>query len=50
MLVEVARELADAGAELFEGVEALDPEDLFLEGLQELLDDPVGFGLVDEGW
>jgi hypothetical protein len=35
-------------AELLEGVEALDPEDLFLERLQEFLDDAVGLGLVDE--
>jgi len=35
-------ERADAGAQLLEGVEALDPEDLFLERLQELLDDAVG--------
>src|SRR3954466_9427552 len=49
MLVVVARELTDAGAELLERVEAFDPEDLFLERLEELLDDAVGFGLVDEG-
>ena len=39
-------ELADAGAELLERVEALDLQDLFLEGLQELLDGAVGLGLV----
>src|SRR3954451_841892 len=49
MLVVVARELTDAGAELLERVEALDPQDLFLERLEELLDDAVGLGLVDEG-
>src|SRR3954447_16916814 len=38
VLVEVAGELADAGAELLEGVEALDPQHLFLERLDELLD------------
>jgi hypothetical protein len=40
--------LADAGAELLEGVESVDPEDLLLERLQEFRDDAVGFGLVDE--
>jgi len=30
MFVEVAGEAADAGAELFEAVEALDPQNLFL--------------------
>src|SRR5215210_8151886 len=48
-LVEVAGELADASAELVERVEALDPEDLFLEGLDELLDAAVGLGLVVVG-
>ena len=46
VLVEELGELAHAGAELFERVEALDPEDLCLERLQELLDDAVGLGLV----
>src|SRR5207244_2009548 len=32
-----------------EDVEALDPEHLLLEGLDELLDDAVGLGLVVEG-
>ena len=50
VLVVVAGELADAGAELLEGVEALDPQHLLLEGLDELLDDAVGLGLVVEGW
>ena len=49
VLVEVASEGADAGAELLEGVEAFDPEHLFLEGLDELLDAAVGLGLVVEG-
>jgi hypothetical protein len=48
VLVEVTRELPDAGAEPLEGVEPSDPEDLFLEGLRELLDYAVGFGLIDE--
>ena len=48
VLVEVAGELADAGAELLEGVEAFDPEHLLFERLDELLDDAVGFGLVGE--
>src|SRR3954468_7832950 len=48
VLLEELGELAHAGAELFERVEALHPEDLFLERLQELLDDAVGLGLVGE--
>ncbi len=48
VVVEVAGELADAGAELLEGVEVFDPEHLLFEGLDELLDDAVGFGLVGE--
>ncbi len=44
VLVVVARELADAGAELLERVEALDPQHLFFERLDELLDDAVGLG------
>src|SRR3954447_9361534 len=31
-------------------VEALDPQRLLLEGLDELLDDAVGLGLVVKGW
>src|SRR5215217_5813077 len=50
VLVVVGGELADAGAELLERVEALDPEDLFLERLDELLDAAVGLGLVVQGW
>ena len=46
VLVGVASELADALAELFEGVKALDPQHLFLERLDELLDAAVGLGLV----
>ena len=42
-------ELADGGAELLEGGEALEPEDLFLEGLDELLRATVGFWLVVVG-
>ena len=49
VLVVVRGEAADAGAELLEGVEALDPEHLFLEGLDELLDAAVGLGLVVVG-
>jgi hypothetical protein len=49
MLVVELGQGADAGAELLAGVEALDPEDLFFERVQELLDNGVGFGLVDEG-
>src|SRR4051794_28017981 len=46
--VVVAAELTDARAPLLEGVEALDPQHLFLERLDEFLDDAVGFGLVEE--
>jgi len=46
VLVVLASELPDAGAECLEGVEALDPEDLFFEGLDELLSAPIRFGLV----
>src|SRR3954468_7764092 len=49
VLVVVDRELADAGAQLLERVEALDPEHLFLERLDELLDGAVGLGLVVKG-
>ena len=42
-------ELAHAGAELLEGGEALEPEDLLLEGLDELLRAAVGLGLVVVG-
>ena len=49
MFVEVAGEVADAGAELLESAEAFDPQDLLLERLEEFLDDAVGFGLVGEG-
>jgi hypothetical protein len=48
VLVVVAGELADAGAELLERLEALDPEDLFLEGLDQLLRAAVRFGLIVE--
>jgi hypothetical protein len=48
VLVVVAGELTDARAQLLEGVEALDPQHLFLERLDELLDDAVGLGLIDE--
>src|SRR3954453_19921459 len=50
VLVVVGGELADAGAELLERVEALDPQQLFFERLDELLDAAVGLGLVVEGW
>ena len=43
------REAADGGAELLVGGEALEPEDLFLEGLDELLRATVGLGLVVVG-
>jgi len=46
VFVVVGGELADAGAELLERVEAFDPQHLLLERLDELLDDAVGFGLV----
>ena len=49
VLVVVAGELADAGAQLLERVEAFDPQDLFLERLDELLDAAVGLGLVVVG-
>jgi len=49
VLVEVLGELADACAELVEGVEAFDPEHLLLERLVELLDAAVGLGLVVVG-
>ena len=49
VLVEVAGELTDASAQLVERVEALDPQHLFLEGLDELLDATVGLGLVVVG-
>jgi len=49
VFVVVGGELADAGAELLERVEAFDPQHLLLERLDELLDDAVGFGLVVEG-
>ena len=49
MLVVVVGELADAGAQLVERVEALDPQDLLLERLDELLDAAVGLGLVVVG-
>jgi hypothetical protein len=39
VLAVVARELVDAGREFVEGVEALDPQDLFVEGPDELLDE-----------
>ena len=48
-LVEVAGELADASAEFVERVEPLDPQHLFLECLDELLDAAVGLGLVVVG-
>ena len=50
MLVVVVSELAHAGAECLEGVEALNPEDLFFERLDELLGATVGFGLVVKRW
>ena len=43
------REAADGGAELLEGDEALEPEDLLLEGLDELLRAAVGLWLVVVG-
>jgi len=46
VLVVVASELADAGAEFLEGGEALDPEHLLLQCLDELLCASVGLGLV----
>ena len=49
MFVVVGGELADAGAELLERVEAFDPQHLLLERLDELLNDAVGFGPVVEG-
>jgi len=42
-------EPSDGGAELFEGGEALDPQHLLLEGLDEFLRAAVGFGLVVVG-
>jgi hypothetical protein len=36
VFVEVVGELADAGAQLLEGVEALDPEDLLLDTPDQL--------------
>src|SRR5664280_2479427 len=42
-------ELSDGGPELLEGVEALDPEHLLLECLDELLRAAVGLGLVVVG-
>jgi hypothetical protein len=46
LLVEDLGELADAGAQLLEPVEALDPQDLFLKRLQKRFDHAVGFELL----
>src|SRR3954447_16537635 len=48
-LVEGAAEGPDGGAQFLEGLEALDPEDLFLDDAEEALDAAVGLGLVVVG-
>src|SRR3954463_7186407 len=48
-LVEGAAEGADGGAQVLEGLEAFDPEDLFLDDAEEALDAAVGLGLVVVG-